>query len=112
MSEVKHNTSYKNGTGGFLHPDSSHAPHASIMQSLSANQHVHADHYGGITDNWERGPIYCSPITGRLVVHMLGIKPEYVHELPMDTPCVLQGANPPHNLTVAQGMQILCITQL
>ncbi|KAK9865080.1 hypothetical protein WJX84_011403 [Apatococcus fuscideae] len=52
--------------------------------------HAHSDHYGGITDNWDRGPIYCSAITGRLIVHMLGIKPEYVHELPMDTPCMLQ----------------------
>ncbi|KAK9840432.1 hypothetical protein WJX74_009841 [Apatococcus lobatus] len=53
--------------------------------------HAHSDHYGGITDNWERGPIYCSPITGRLIVHMLGIKPEFVHELPMDAPCMLEG---------------------
>ena len=50
-----------------------------------------ADHYTGITDNWGAGEIYCSEITGRLVVYLLGVKPEFVHVLPMDVPTDVQG---------------------
>lgn len=51
-----------------------------------------ADHYGGITENWSAGPIYCSPITAALVQHLAGVGPQWLHPIPMDTPTVVQGA--------------------
>ena len=50
-----------------------------------------ADHYQGITENWEAGPIYCSEVTGSLIVHMLGVDPTHVRRLPMDAPVTVQG---------------------
>ena len=52
-----------------------------------------ADHYTGITENWSAGTIYCSEVTGRLVVHLLGVQPEFVHGLPMDIPVDIQGSS-------------------
>lgn len=31
--------------------------------------HMHADHWAGLTPSWNRGPIYCSPITARMLTH-------------------------------------------
>ena len=53
--------------------------------------YVFSDHYTGITDPWSAGNIYCSEMTARLVVHLLGVKPEYVQALPMDVPQDIQG---------------------
>jgi hypothetical protein len=53
-----------------------------------------ADHYQGITENWDAGLIYCSEVTARLIIHMLGVNPTLVRRLPMDTPVSLQGAPP------------------
>ncbi|CAG8497291.1 4312_t:CDS:2 [Paraglomus occultum] len=47
--------------------------------------HFHSDHYGGLSSTWAHGPIYCSTVTGNLVIQKLRVKPEYVHKLPMDT---------------------------
>ncbi|CAG8519753.1 10797_t:CDS:10 [Paraglomus brasilianum] len=47
--------------------------------------HFHSDHYGGLSSTWTHGPIYCSTVTGNLVIQNLRVKPEYVHKLPMDT---------------------------
>ena len=54
-------------------------------------QHCAADHYTGLTENWDAGLIYCSAVTGRLVQYMLGIKAQSIQALPMDQPQMLHG---------------------
>ena len=51
-----------------------------------------ADHYGGLSDRWEAGMVYCSEMTGRLIKHMLGVRAEFITTLPMDTSCSVHGA--------------------
>eukprot|EP00191_Tetraselmis_sp_GSL018_P013531 CAMPEP_0177586320 /NCGR_PEP_ID=MMETSP0419_2-20121207/5006_1 /TAXON_ID=582737 /ORGANISM="Tetraselmis sp., Strain GSL018" /LENGTH=1454 /DNA_ID=CAMNT_0019076197 /DNA_START=342 /DNA_END=4706 /DNA_ORIENTATION=+ len=53
--------------------------------------HAHADHYTGITDRWEAGPIYCSEVTGRLVRHLLGVEERFIAPLPIGAPQTIQG---------------------
>ncbi|NXM63177.1 DCR1A protein, partial [Illadopsis cleaveri] len=52
--------------------------------------HFHSDHYCGLTKNF-RFPIYCNKVTGNLVKSKLRVQEQYVHVLPMDTPCVVNG---------------------
>ena len=52
---------------------------------------LRADHYTGITDTWKEGEIYCSEVTGKLVVYLLGVDPQLVHTLPMNSPQQIQG---------------------
>ncbi|KAL6766970.1 LIG6 [Auxenochlorella protothecoides x Auxenochlorella symbiontica] len=65
--------------------------HISPGTSAFFLSHGHADHYGGLTDTWSAGPIYCSEVTARFVVHALGVRPSYLHPLPMDTPVMIHG---------------------
>lgn len=53
--------------------------------------HAHSDHYGGLTERWAKGPIYCNAVTARLVQHLTGVGPQYLAVLPMDTPVVVHG---------------------
>ncbi|KAM6306605.1 DNA cross-link repair 1A protein isoform 2-T2 [Aegotheles albertisi] len=52
--------------------------------------HFHSDHYCGLTKNFTF-PIYCNKITGNLVKSKLRVKEQYIHVLPMDTECVVNG---------------------
>ncbi|CAG8802868.1 13181_t:CDS:2, partial [Racocetra persica] len=46
--------------------------------------HFHSDHYIGLSSKWSHGPIYCSSVTGNLVIQQLRVKPQYVQKLPMN----------------------------
>ncbi|KAG9302740.1 hypothetical protein G9A89_009517 [Geosiphon pyriformis] len=46
--------------------------------------HFHSDHYSGLTSKWSHGPIYCSAVTGNMVIQRLGVKPQYIHKLPLN----------------------------
>ncbi|VDI24142.1 DNA cross-link repair 1A protein, partial [Mytilus galloprovincialis] len=52
--------------------------------------HFHYDHYRGLTKTFS-GPIYCSKVTGNLIKSRIGINPDIVHDLPMNTPCTVEG---------------------
>eukprot|EP00898_Chlorokybus_atmophyticus_P005360 jgi/Chlat1/5825/Chrsp4S06177 len=67
---------------GFRHAHAAAAGTASgLVYFLS---HFHSDHYEGISDTWQRGPIYCSAITAKLLARNLGVRPEFIHALPLD----------------------------
>ncbi|XP_057437637.1 DNA cross-link repair protein SNM1 isoform X2 [Lotus japonicus] len=53
--------------------------------------HFHSDHYGGLSKKWSHGPIYCSPLTGRLVQMCLYVNPSYIHPLEFNTERVIDG---------------------
>ena len=70
-----------------------------------------ADHYGGLTENWQAGKIYCSEQTARLLQHMdtLHIKPELLIPLPMDTPQqILAGSPLPYVPTCVSSPLAMC----
>lgn len=47
--------------------------------------HFHADHYIGMTKGFDR-PIYCSPITARLIRHKFRVSPKYIHAHELNEP--------------------------
>jgi DNA repair metallo-beta-lactamase len=51
--------------------------------------HFHADHYGGITGEWNQGTIYCSVVTASLVQTQLGVQYHYLHPLPLLKPTIV-----------------------
>ncbi|KAF0493524.1 DRMBL-domain-containing protein [Gigaspora margarita] len=55
--------------------------------------HFHSDHYVGLSSKWSHGPIYCSAVTGNLVVQQLRVKPYYVRKLPMNEEVAIDKTN-------------------
>ena len=49
------------------------------------------DHYGGLSDTWPGGPIYCSEVTARLVHLLTGVPVDLLRPVPLDTPILVQG---------------------
>lgn len=52
--------------------------------------HFHSDHYAGLSKNFTF-PIYCSEITGNLLKRKLHVQEQYIHPLPVDTECMVNG---------------------
>ncbi|XP_075390385.1 DNA cross-link repair 1A protein [Tenrec ecaudatus] len=52
--------------------------------------HFHSDHYSGLSKKFT-APVYCSQITGNLLKSKLHVQEQYIHPLPMDTECVVNG---------------------
>ncbi|KAL9231305.1 hypothetical protein vseg_006547 [Gypsophila vaccaria] len=53
--------------------------------------HFHSDHYSGLTATWTNGVVFCSDITAKLVVDILGVSPEYVVKLPTNVTVIIDG---------------------
>lgn len=53
--------------------------------------HFHSDHYGGLNTKFDRGLIYCSPITAALVISSLRVNPKYIVPIPLNTPTIIEG---------------------
>lgn len=47
--------------------------------------HFHADHYIGMTKGFDM-PIYCTPITARLIRHKFGVAAKYIHAHELNEP--------------------------
>ncbi|KAA8530042.1 hypothetical protein F0562_004751 [Nyssa sinensis] len=52
--------------------------------------HFHADHYGGLSKGWSYGPIYCTPLTARLVRLCLSVDPSFIHPLELGKEYVIE----------------------
>ncbi|XP_054801087.1 DNA cross-link repair protein SNM1 [Prosopis cineraria] len=53
--------------------------------------HFHSDHYGGLGKKWSHGPIYCTPLTARLVQMCLSVNPLYICPLELNIKQVIEG---------------------
>ncbi|XP_037598431.1 DNA cross-link repair 1A protein-like [Cebus imitator] len=52
--------------------------------------HFHSDHYAGLSKHFTF-PVYCSEITGNLLKNKLHVQEQYIHPLPLDTKCIMNG---------------------
>ncbi|KXS16620.1 hypothetical protein M427DRAFT_68932 [Gonapodya prolifera JEL478] len=59
-----------------------HATEPTEFEFIYFLSHFHQDHYGGITNTWNHGPILCSPATARLLVEDLRVESRFV--VPME----------------------------
>lgn len=53
---------------------------------------LYTDHYGGLSDNWSGGLIYCSEVTARLVHLLTGVPMDLLRPVPMDVTLTVHGA--------------------
>ncbi|KAI6700907.1 hypothetical protein NL676_015231 [Syzygium grande] len=53
--------------------------------------HFHADHYGGLSKGWSHGPIYCTPLTARLVRMCLYVNPSFIRPLELNEEHIIGG---------------------
>ncbi|XP_036434281.1 5' exonuclease Apollo [Colossoma macropomum] len=51
--------------------------------------HMHTDHTSGLTSTWSNRPIYCSPVTAKLLKLKLQVKEKWVHALEVGEPHML-----------------------
>ncbi|XP_054975008.1 DNA cross-link repair 1A protein [Sorex araneus] len=54
--------------------------------------HFHSDHYAGLSKAFTF-PVYCSQITGNLLKSKLHVQEQYIHALPMNTECIVNGVS-------------------
>ncbi|XP_024149109.1 5' exonuclease Apollo [Oryzias melastigma] len=51
--------------------------------------HMHSDHTVGLTSTWSGRPIYCSPVTAKLLRIKLKVKEQWIHPLEIGEPYLL-----------------------
>lgn len=56
-------------------------PSSYFSALLLMRRHAHSDHYTNLSKSWKEGPIYCSETTANLIIHMLGVEPQWVVSL-------------------------------
>ena len=78
-----------------------------MLSTAYSDLYLHADHYGGLSETWDNGVIYCSEQTARLIQHMdqLRIRKELIRALPMDVAVTVEGT---HHLD-ATGKPVSCV---
>ena len=54
-----------------------------MLQACAEKYDLPADHYTGLTENWDKAMIYCSAVTAKLLNHLVGVKKEYIYPLAM-----------------------------
>lgn len=85
-------------------PDHKRVPHTPFIidgfsYSLSNTQavyfltHFHGDHYGGITKGFDRGRIYCTPPTARLLQHRFEVPSSRITTIPVAGELVVAGVH-------------------
>ncbi|KAH7373787.1 hypothetical protein KP509_17G075000 [Ceratopteris richardii] len=58
-------------------------PHAGPWSRCYFLSHFHSDHYTGLTSSWNKGIIFCSRVTARLVVKFIKVSEHFVYDLDM-----------------------------
>jgi len=53
--------------------------------------HFHADHYKGLTSKFNRGIVYCTPVTAALVKLQLRVRLEFLREVPIGGSITIEG---------------------
>ncbi|KAK6927904.1 DNA ligase, ATP-dependent, C-terminal, partial [Dillenia turbinata] len=54
--------------------------------------HFHSDHYTGLSPNWRNGIIFCSHITSRLLIDVLGLPSLFIVPLKLCEPVLIDGS--------------------
>jgi DNA cross-link repair 1A protein len=53
--------------------------------------HAHSDHTTGLSKSFNAGPIYCSPVTARVLRHDFGLRPDCLRVLELDETATIAG---------------------
>jgi DNA cross-link repair 1A protein len=53
--------------------------------------HFHSDHYTGLDERFDRGQIFCTPVTAKLVIARLGVPPHRIKARGLEEPFVVDG---------------------